>query len=288
MRPLEIPYNFDMTLIDNLQLLDKSGEIYDSIYCCPYKDDYIAAKRNHPALSGLDMWKSNDMERNEYIKHIRYIHKHYPDKLMLLLQQNGNITMPIETLRFYLGLGFRKFCVGNLTQAKQLKEINPNFYVIGSITMKATPQQLNDPEFTQYLDGVVLFFPYNRNLALIKTLPKELDYILLVNCDCNIHCEGTHHWFASRESEIIKSNFSCPNGFFVNAAPDWEHIIRIRPMDTPIFDPYIKAYKLQGREYETGNIIRDIVLWTTNYERYPGIQYSEDIYQTLPAPTVEK
>lgn len=278
MRSLEIPYNFDKKLIDVLKILNESGENYSSIYCCPYKDDYKAAKRNHSNPEGLDMLYSNEMDRTEYISHIQYIEKNFPGKLMLLLQQT-DIVMDREILNFYLALGFTRFCVGNLEQAKQLKEINSDFFIIGSIAMKASIAMIESEEYQKYLDGFVLFFPFNRNLKAIKNLPKNKKYILLVNCDCNIHCSGTQHWFASREDELLRT-YECPNKFYGPERADWAQIIRIRPMDAQIFDPYIYSYKLQGREYNTGSIIKDVCLWTYNYSRYPGIIYSEDLYQT--------
>lgn len=279
MKPLEIPYNFDKKLIDILYVLDNTGNSYDAIYCCPYKDDYIAAKRYHTAENGLDMTKSNDMTRDEYIAHIQYINKTFPNKIMLLLQQN-HIIMDREKLNFYLALGFTKFCVGNIEQAKELKTINSSYYVIGSLTMKMSLSQFSQDIYSQWFDGFVLFFPFNRNFNAIKQLPSHFNYILLVNCDCNIHCKGTHHWFATREQELLKT-LECPNSFYLNHAPDWDQLIRIRPMDMPLFDPYISAYKLQGREQTTASIIQDVCLWTTDYSRYPGITYTTDIYQTL-------
>ena len=278
MKALEIPYNFDKQLIDILYTLNPSGDNYNSIYCCPYKDDYKAAKRYHTAENGLDMVKSNNISREEYIQHIQYINKIFPNKLMLLLQQNNEV-IDRNKLRFYLALGFTKFCVGNIEQAKELKQINSSYYVIGSLSMKISLTKLQTINFKPWFDGFVLFFPFNRNFKAITQLPKIFDYILLVNCDCNIHCGGTHHWFATREQELLKT-LECPNRFYLNHSPDWNQLIRIRPMDMPLFDPYISAYKLQGREHTTASIIQDVCLWTTDYSRYPGINYTTDIYQT--------
>lgn len=281
MKPMEIPYNFDKALIDALVTIDPTGNSYHSIYCCPHKDDYHAAKRNHINSTGLDMQQSNDMDKATYIEHIMYIKKKFPNKLMLLLQQN-NVLIDEDKLRFYIGLGFTKFCVGSYEQAKAIKNISKAYEVIGSITMKATMEDFKKKEYKEVFDGFVLFFPFNRNFDLIKQLPTEdFNFTLLVNCDCNIKCSGTGHWFASREAEITKS-FNCPNRFFASRGyPDWEEIIRIRPMDMSLFDPYISYYKLQGREQTTRSIIFNICLYAADYSIYPGITYSEDIYRKV-------
>lgn len=270
-KTLEIPYNFDKQLIDFLYMLDDTGSVYHSIYCCPHKDDYISAKYYHHASYGLDMLKANDMTKQEYISHIQNIEKKFPKKLMLLLQQN-DYCMPLDKLSFYLALGFTKFCVGSLEQAKQIKEINSEYEVIGSITMKVSITQLNDPEYQKYFDGFVLWFPYNRNFEILPSLPKCFEYTMLVNCDCNIKCDGTHHWFANRTTEKAKPEGFCPNSAYKGGPQDWNYSIRIRPVDLPAFMPYITHFKLQGREHLTRAIMMDVCTYLGNYDQYPGLQ----------------
>lgn len=258
-------------------MLDDTGNVYHSIYCCPYKDDYISAKYYHKASYGLDMVKANDMPRQEYISHINYINEKFPGKAMLLLQQN-EYCMPMDKLNFYLALGFKKFCVGSLQQAKELKAISKDFEVIGSITMKISVEQLNDPEYAEYFNGFVLWFPYNRDFELLSKLPKCFDYTLLVNCDCNIQCGGTHHWFADRTRELAKPSGTCPNSQYGNKGLDWNYTIRIRPNDLPAFSPYIKYFKLQGREHVTRSIMMDVCTYLGNYDQYPGLQPDPSLY----------
>ena len=102
--------------------------------------------------------------------------------------------------------------------------------IIGSITMKINPQDLEKKEY-EIFDGFVLWFPYNRQINIIKQLPKKYKYTLLVNCDCSIHCNGTHHWFATKEEEC---NIQCPNKYYKF---NWDDIIRINPRDLSIFEP---------------------------------------------------
>lgn len=161
---------------------------------------------------------------------------------MLLLQQN-NFCIDDELLAYYINLGFNKFCVGSIEQAKQIKKFLPSAEVIASITMKITYEEFISNNKLEIFDGFVLFFTFNRDLDLIKKLPKKYKYILLVNCGCNIHCDGTHHWFASRtfEEGNKPEQHRCPNKI---KPTYWKDTIRIRPMDLNIFDPYISIYKL--------------------------------------------
>ena len=59
---------------------------------------------------------------------------------MLLLQQN-NFCIDNELLTYYINLGFNKFCVGSIEQAKQIKKFLPSAEVIASITMKITYEE---------------------------------------------------------------------------------------------------------------------------------------------------
>ena len=270
MKIFEIPYNFDKNLIDELIKIDSTGNLYHSIYIPPYYDDYFAAKRNYIHLAGNDMQIQQNIKRSEYESHISYIKQYFPDKLMLLLQQN-NMCINKQLLQYYIDLGFTKFCVGNIQQAIEIKEIFPNSEVIASITMKIMPKDLEKSEYNIF-DGIVLWFPYNRKLSVIKSLPQNHKYILLVNCDCNIYCDGTHHWFASREIE--ENNYSCPNK---NGKRNWINQIRIHPWDLPIFEPYITYFKLQGREFTTNYLINDIKRYLKEY----NIISSEEKYENI-------
>ena len=49
-------------------------------------------------------------------------------------------------------------------------------------------------------------------------------------------------------------------------------------MDLHLFDPYTFAYKLQDRGWPTNMIIRDLILYTTDYSYYPDIIYNEKLY----------
>lgn len=250
MKPFEIPYNFDIKLIDFLNIYN----IIDihCIYVAPFREHYKSAK----FYEGL-IPTSSPNNLSEYEKHIEYINKYFPNKLMLLLQQN-NILMDKNLINYYLSLGFTKFCVGSIAQANLIKEIG-NYEIIGSITTKIDNDKLLQNDYSNF-DGFVLWFPYNRDITKISLLPKNFKYILLVNCGCNIHCDGTHHWLTKKP--VIYKDI-CPNK---KIGQYFESIIFIPEYDLQYFDPYISYYKLQGREYSTCNIIRDIVKWSETRE----------------------
>lgn len=273
-RSLEVPYNFDKDLIDIMFKLDPSGEQYHCIYCPPYPGDYQAAKHYYTHRNGRYMADYYNFSKDEYLSHINYIKKIFPTKMMLLLQQN-NYCMDLGMLKEYISYGFSKFCVGNIEQAKQIRSIFPEAEIIASITMKLMPEDLNKAEY-DILDGVVLFFPYNRDLETIKKLPSKFRYVLLVNCGCNINCGGTKHWFADEHTSKGRAWF-CINNIaeMAHGQVPWDQIIRIRPMDLPIFDPYISYYKLQGREYDTHQIIEEICLYSFNYSRWPSNEFKD-------------
>ena len=170
-----------------------------------------------------------------------------------------------KLLEYYIDLGFSKFCVGSIEQAKIIKKISFAFEVIGSIVMRIEKQQITD-EHNLYFNGFVLWFPFNRNIGKIKKLPKGFKYILLINCHCTTFCEGTHHWFISQEEENTPL-FTCPKRIRPECN-QYENIILVRPDHLELFNEYISYFKLQGREQPTEKIIKDIIMYTTDLDNY--------------------
>lgn len=243
MKSFEIPYNFDKNLIDELMKIDINGKHFHSIYLPPYWDDYYSVRQYYDTIGqGILKLQRAISTKEEYESHIEYIKQYYPDKLMLLLQQN-NYCIDDNLLKYYINLGFTKFCVGSIEQAIKIKKLLPNAEIIASITMKVSPQDLEDNKY-EIFDAIVLWFPYNRKISVIKTLPKKYKYILLVNCECNVHCDGTHHWFTDK---IKLASLDCPK----TKDNSWINTMRIYPWDLSLFEPYITYFKLQGREYST-------------------------------------
>lgn len=190
--------------------------------------------------------------------------KNFNNKITLLLQQN-NKCLDTNLLKYYIdNLKINNFCVGSIEQAQQIKDINPLAEITGSITMKIMPDILNEniSLYQQYFNNFVLWFPYNRDLQLIKQLPEEFKYILLINCACHKECQGTAHWLAS--SAEAESQIFCKASKDNNI----NNKIYIPPQHLPLFNQYVSYYKLQGREYHTNEIIKDVVKYTVPLKEF--------------------
>ncbi|MBE6148104.1 MAG: hypothetical protein E7167_01130 [Firmicutes bacterium] len=267
-RLFEIPYNFDIKLIESLKIFDPEGLTIACIYIPPFYEDYETILRGHESNLLI-----NILTRDEYEKHIHLINSMFPNKLQLLLQKQEQI-MSKEKLQYYINLGFSNFCVGNLEQAKIIKNIDSNFIVVGSISMRLTLKEINNNHnYENYFDYIVLHFPFCRNLNEIKQLTKKYKYILLVNAYCHAHCDGKHHW----EREYKTENSYCPGRLGGNLLK-WKYATRIRPMDLDLFSPYIEIFKIQDRGWPTRDILRDYILYSSDYSYYPEINYTERIY----------
>ena len=270
MRQFEIPYNFDKHLIKLLHNIDPSGESYHCIYMSPHINDYHAAKRftRNTLFNNKSMVELQNFTFEHYLEHVNNIINVFgKNKLMLLLQQN-EYCMETSILIKYINLGFSKFCVGSIEQAKAIKQLMPNAEITGSITMKIMPNMLiSNPEYSIF-NNFVLWFPYNRNLNLIQQLPKDYNYILLVNCSCNKNCNGTQHWLAKTQEE--EDTIICPNK---NNKISIQDTILIPPGDLQLFDNYITYYKLQGREYSTYQLIQDVCMYKSDIHTTSTINY---------------
>ena len=275
----ELPYNFDLKLIDFLDFYfegRKESSIH-AIYFPPFKEDYIAAKAySRHTGTNKNLVDSYPTTREDYINHIRYIKEKFPNQLMLLLQHPTNI-LSQELLNWYITtFGINKFCVGSIEQAKQIKEYNPSFEVIGSITMRIDkPKLLSNFDYRKYFNGFVLWFPFNRDIDAIMNLPKNFKYVLFINGGCYKNCQGIHHWYA----KTYEDDQAC----FKACLPyriDQKNSIIIRPMDLELFDDYITYYKIQGREWDTRRIIQHIVLYDVNMKSiFPYVDEHPELYK---------
>ncbi len=264
-RLFEIPYNFDLGLLNGIQLLHVP---IDNIYCFyipPYQEDYTSIFRGSTFLA---------RNRKEYEVHISYIKELFgANKLQLLLQStNTNKILPKEKLIYYFRLGFTKFCCGSIEQAKMIKEINSEAEIVGSITMKINQQKIQENFliYKKIFDKFVLDFSYTRDIEKIKKMPTDFQYLLLVNSPCNSQCDGTHHWFAEDQYHI-----TCPGK---HSDISFEQSCIINPIDLCLFDKYISIYKLQDRGWPTDIILRDLIVYSRDYKLYPNIKNDFEIY----------
>jgi len=84
MKPFEIPYNFDLKLIDFLEIYQEKIDLH-CIYLPPYGDHYKCAKYYHTGGTGICIENTIPKTLEEYEKHINYINSKFPNKIMLLL-----------------------------------------------------------------------------------------------------------------------------------------------------------------------------------------------------------
>jgi len=90
MKPFDLPYNFDINLINfyDIYFNENINRQIHSIYLPPYLNDYITAKNNqkmHTIYNTLKIKNIIPTDEQEYQEHISYINKLLPDTLMLLL-----------------------------------------------------------------------------------------------------------------------------------------------------------------------------------------------------------
>lgn len=275
-RQFEFPYNFDKKLIETLSIFDPEGKTINCIYMPPYIKDYQTILRNPDQAKFLD-----NLSRYEYEEHIHFINSLYPNKIQILLQRKDSI-LNEDKIKYYINLGITNFCVANIDQAKIIKKINNNIHIVGSIAMQINKEKIieNLEEYKLYFDSFVLPFYANRHLEEIKKMPKNFHYILLVNSYCNFKCNGKAHWNFDYKSEYTAS-VKCPGLLGHNLKKNeitWEQSCLIRPMDLAFFDPYISVYKLQDRGWPTEDILRNYILYTSDYFIYPNIKYDQEIY----------
>ena len=264
----EFPYNFDKQLINILQGLKVDKEIH-CFYIPPFPEDYEAVFRSDNSIRSL-----HNLTREEYEDHIKNIHACYPNKMQLILQREK--LMDVEMLQYYINLGFTKFCVRTIEQAKLIKSLSNDYEVIGSIVMKITPQQLKENlEYKKYFDGFVIFFSYNKNIDALNDFPDDYFYVLLIGSYCHTQCDGLHHWDAEKKY-VYKNLVKCPKSY---KSTDWEYMTTICPWDLSVFKDKISIYKIQGREFTTYDIISEFMMDTAYYKIYPNMEPNINRYK---------
>ena len=273
-RLFEIPYNFCKNLIYTLKTLEVSNNNIYCIYLPAFHRDYQTGFR------GVQD-KTLIFDQQQYYDHINFLLRQgYQNKLQLLLQStNPETNMQKDILSSYIKLGFTKFCVGNIEQGLIIKDIFPEADIVGSITMHTTKEDIenNLDLYKDIFTSLVLDFSYYKNINKIKELPKEFKYIMLINSLCNVKCRGDNHWRHKNPDGSRFHQEQCP-GLFPFYQDDFNLTCLFRPMDLHLFDPYTFAYKLQDRGWPTNMIIRDLILYTTDYSYYPDIIYNEKLY----------
>lgn len=236
----EIPYSFDE---DILPYFNKYSSYINFLFLPPYADDAINTRTSQQSkVKGHSYMPST---RDEYEYHIRLIKE---NKLnFVILWQDRYAIIPNKMLDYYSKLGARGFIIANDKNAQIIKEYNPNLLVISSIVQRLC-KGITKKDF-RYYDYIVLFYPFNRSLSVIKQLSKIKEKLIIMpNSFCHTDCQGIQHWFV-KDVKSFKHDKSCP-AFLDNNKSTF-----IRPDHLFLFDDYVGGYKLQGREWSTDYVV---------------------------------
>ena len=241
-KKFEVPYNFDEELVDYYE--SKSNYI-NYLFLPPFADDLINTRTcmQQSKFKGGGAYMPETREEYEY--HIRLINEHNL-KIVVLWQDMSNVISK-DMLDYYTGLGAIGFIIANDKNAKIIKDYNPKLLVIASIVQRIC-KGIGERDFRLY-DYIVLFYPFNRSLNIIKRLTHLKDkMIIMPNTFCHTDCQGVQHWFVK---DIRSFDFDklCP------AYNDPSKSTLIRPEHLFLFDDYVGGYKLQGRELKTDDIV---------------------------------
>lgn len=269
----EIPYNFDTQLIDLLDILCNNKQEINCIYLPPFLSHYQTILRSGEQAEFL-----SQINLSDYEFHIKKINDHFSGKIQLLLQ-NENLILEKNILDIYINkYHITKFCIASIEQGKIIKSLLPEAEITGSISMNINQNKIenNFILYKQIFNKFVLPFSFCRNYDAIQKLPKDFQYILLINAYCSKKCSGKEHWFSNY---TLEENIYCPGIMGNYNGIKWKNGTRIRPMDLNLFKPYISVFKIQDRGWPTQDIIRDYILYSTDYSIYPNIEYKKEIYK---------
>ena len=231
----EVPYNFDKELLTRLEPYKNNIKF---LFLSAFYEDWGHTREN----TFLD--NKIPKTREEYSEHIKSIFN-AGYEIGLLVQELTEID---ETkFDYYIDLGITIFIVTNDNNAQILKNKGAKC-LIASITKALAPAEVN--EVNDIYDLIVLPFEFTRNIQLFKTIKesKKDKLILLVNSNCAYDCAvRKQHWHENKGY-----SFQCP---YMN---NQEKMSYVPGNDLHFFDPFISHYKLQGREWDTDYIVKNV------------------------------
>lgn len=225
----KFPYDFDMSNIEVLNHLMSTYKAINSdigissVYFAPFYQHSMSARQYGD--TGPATWES-------YVEHIKYIiaNGYTPD---VLLQEPEKI-LEEEVIQMYLDAGVKTFTVSVDENAKTIRRLCPDAYIVASTTKVLSPKEILETDLSMY-DEICLHFWYARNIKTIMELPKTHKYSIIVNALCC--CTSTQcyeHWFGTSR----RGSFNCTSRYnkaYSSAIDDLEY-----------FYPYIHTFKIQG------------------------------------------
>lgn len=229
----KFPYDFNLDTLTRLTDMLASYNArrcntlgISSVYLPAFKEHCMSARNDEANEHLPNSWQ-------EYAEHIHAIksYGYTPDVLF----QEPHKTIDESIIQMYLDEGVRTFTVAEDDNARTIKRLCPEAYVIASITKVLAPNEIHALEDGLY-DEVCLYFWYNRNLKTISSLPKQMNYSVVINAWCSCTCESCHrHWFSKD-----RHTYACE---------ERDKTDRCGISDLHYFTPYIHTFKLQGRDY---------------------------------------
>lgn len=275
MKKFELPYNFDLDLID---YYSTKSNFVEYLYLPPYADDSINARtcmeNKHEGLSYMPH------SRQEYEYHLESIKK--SGLKYVVLWQDRNQLLPKRLLDYYTKLGASGFIIANDKNAKIIKDYNSQLIVVSSIVRRLC-DNITKMDFSFY-DYIVLFYPFTRSLDCLRKLSKLRDKLIIMpNSHCHTDCCGEQHWFAKDINEFDPKK-SCP------AYCNYTRSTFIHPEHLHVFDKYVAGYKLQGRENRTSKIIAECesYFYRKSYSNILALDERKELLENLKDKTLEE
>ena len=240
MRQFEVPFNHKNDLLQFYIKYKKELQKHIiHIYTAPFIEDYCATRH---------LTANKPSERSVYELQIRQLQQAGYEVALTL---NGNDLINNDFIKYYVdNLNIKTYICKHYKDALLLKQYNPSIKVIASITKKLNFDDISKKDLSIY-DYIVLYYNFNASIDLIRKLPTRNKYILMTNTWCDYTCNFAH-WYN-------ETNFKCPLSINGYKNTTW-----IFAEDLKYFDPYINIYKLQGRDYETSIIIKELLYFLYN------------------------
>lgn len=237
MRKFEVPYNYDMALIDRLaDKMDIYAPQLEWVYLPCWEED------GHNTRMEYDQYRQfRPKDRAEYEQHIRRL-QGLGVGLNVLFQRIGGEQVSLDTIKYYESLGVRSFTTDSDALASRIKGYSSDIVTVASVIKLLEFEEYFTTDLSMY-DYSVLQFSFERGLEAVQALPTDLNYMLIVNnFGCVYNCKKClDHW---RTGETM-----CDG---IRNAVDGEHYkCGIYPRELVYFDDHIQCYKLAGRELST-------------------------------------
>lgn len=247
----EIPYNFD----PNYCTIMRSGLNPLEHVSCIFLQALDCDSTSTPRYEETYPIPTNDADYAAHVHKLKEL-----GKPLYVLLQFPDLSRVYRRLDFYKEIGIDGIITANDTLAIEAKK--KGFYTICSIVKSLKFEDYFTKDLSMY-DEICLYHFFCRGLDAVKMLPKKYNYQILVNnVACVYNCTNCiQHWLGKSKS--------C---YSVNTTAEefTRHTCGFKHEDLKYYEPYIKTFKLQGREHTTEYIV------TTLLELYGRITSSID------------